>query len=412
MGVGGASNLTEQVAAIIDRYPGGVKTVDSIEFLVTWARANSLWPLVYGTACCAMEMMAAGSSKHDWARFGVEVARATPRQADLIVLAGTIVEKMGKNLVTLYEQMPGPKYVIAMGSCAISGGPFYYDAYSVIKGGDRLIPVDVYVPGCPPRPEALLYGIMELQEKIKKEGRRNPWKIEDVLNTPFVDTHSKAKNDWAVLEKENDNEQQAAREQFKLENPDFKPAKALRLKKEKFDVLPHIERNKTGISNSILLQTIQNKFSNISIFRHEDITSETVAGLGSEYILDLVIPPGNYIEVIQFIKDDKELGLDLFLQLSAIDWDDHFDVLVHLLSTRDGHKLFLRCKVEKEIAEIETISTIFQGAEWHEREVYDLFGIRFSNHPDMRRIFLNNDFPGHPLRKDFEDPTRVIKRPY
>ena len=111
-------------------------------------------------------------------------------------------------------------------------------------------------------------------------------------------------------------------------------------------------------------------------------------------------------------KEDEELGLDLLLQLSAIDWKDHFDILVHLLSTRDGHKLFLRCKVDKENPEIDTISHIFQGAEWHEREVYDLFGIAFKNHPDMRRIFLNNDFPGHPLRKDFEDPARVIKRPY
>ncbi len=412
MGVGGASGLTEQVAEIIDKYPGGIKLVDSIEFLVTWARANSLWPLIYGTACCAMEMMAAGSSRHDWARFGVEVARATPRQADLIVLAGTIVEKMGKNLVTLYEQMPAPKYVIAMGSCAISGGPFYYDSYSVIKGGDRLIPVDVYVPGCPPRPEALLYGIMELQEKIKKEGRRNPWKIGDLLTTPFVDTHTKAKEDWALIEQQKDTQQQPAREQFKLENPDFKAPKPHRLKKEKFDAVPRMEAAATGISNRILLQNIQAKFPEVRVFRQEDATPETVAELGSEYILDLDIPPKNYTELIQFLKDDDELGLDLLLQLSAIDWHDHFDILVHLLSTRDGHKLFLRCPVEKEEAEIETISSIFRGAEWHEREVYDLFGIQFHNHPDMRRIFLNNDFPGHPLCKDFEDPTRVVKRPY
>lgn len=412
MGVGGASNLTEQVAALIDRYPGGVKMVDSIEFLVSWARANSLWPLVYGTACCAMEMMAAGSSKHDWARFGVEVARATPRQADLIVLAGTIVEKMGKNLETLYEQMPAPKYVIAMGSCAISGGPFYYDAYSVIKGGDRLIPVDVYVPGCPPRPEALLYGIMELQEKIKKEGRRNPWKIDDTLTTPLIDTHTRAKDDWNLLETQNDRETRAAREQFKLENPDFKPPKPVRLKKEKFTAVPRIEGTSIGLSNKALLQSIQTKFPGVRVFRQEEVDPDTVAELGPEYILDLVIPPENYIELIQFLKDDDQLGLDFFLQLSCIDWKDHFDIIVHLLSTRDGHKLFLRCKVTKKDAEIETISNIFRGAEWHEREVYDLFGIQFRNHRDMRRIFLNNDFPGHPLCKDFEDPTRVVKRPY
>lgn len=412
MGVGGASNLTEQVAEILDKYPGGIKLVDSIEYLVTWARANSLWPLVYGTACCAMEMMAAGSSRHDWARFGVEVARATPRQADLIVLAGTIVEKMGKNLVTLYEQMPAPKYVIAMGSCAISGGPFYYDAYSVIKGGDRLIPVDVYVPGCPPRPEALLYGIMELQEKIKKEGRRNPWKIGDLITTPFIDTHSKAKDDWAILEHKKDHEQQAAREQFKLENPDFKPAKPLRLKKESFEAVKRREKAAQGISNEILFQRIQTKFPETTVFGHEDSSTETVMESGPEYILDLEVSPKNYTELIHFLKQDQELGLDLLLQLSAIDWKDHFDVLVHLLSTRDGHKLFLRCRVEKEASEIDTISNIYRGAEWHEREVYDLFGIHFRNHPDMRRIFLNNDFPGHPLCKDFEDPERVIKRPY
>ena len=412
MGVGGASGVTEQVAEILDKYPGGIKLVDSIEYLVVWARANSLWPLIYGTACCAMEMMSAGSSRHDWARFGVEVARATPRQADLIVLAGTIVEKMGPNLVTLYEQMPAPKYVIAMGSCAISGGPFYYDSYSVIRGGDRLIPVDVYVPGCPPRPEALLYGIMELQNKIRKEGRRNPWKVGKLLDTPSIDTHSMAKQEWDEQEKEKEVEQQLVRERFKAENPDYKPAKPKRLAKEKFEALTRTPVRKKGLDNSTILAAVQKAFPAVTLFRQTESTPDTVAGLGPEYILDLETGQDQYRDLVRFLKEDKDLGIDLLLQVTAVDWQDHFDILVHLLSTRYGHKLFLRCPVAKERDEIHTISDIFRGAEWHEREIFDLYGIRFTDHPDMRRIFLRDDFPGYPLRKDFEDPERVVKRPY
>jgi NADH-quinone oxidoreductase subunit B len=148
---------------------GGNILLSTIDQIINWGRSNSLWPLTFATSCCGIEMMAAGAPRHDFARFGVEVYRASPRQADVIVVAGTIVHKMAPVLKRLYDQMADPKYVIAMGACAISGGPFYYNSYTIVRGVDQIIPVDVFIPGCPPRPEALLYGIMQLQRKIKNE---------------------------------------------------------------------------------------------------------------------------------------------------------------------------------------------------------------------------------------------------
>ena len=136
--------------------------------LINWGRSNSLWPLTFATSCCGIEFMAVGAARYDFARFGFEVARESPRQADMIMVAGTITHKMAPVLKRLYDQMADPKYVIAVGGCAISGGPFK-KSYHVLNGVDKILPVDVYIPGCPPRPEALLYGMMQLQRKVKLE---------------------------------------------------------------------------------------------------------------------------------------------------------------------------------------------------------------------------------------------------
>jgi len=154
----------------------------SLDQAIDWARASSLWPMTFGLACCAIEMMATGGPRYDIDRFGAGAFRATPRQADLMIVAGTVNLKMAERVRRLYDLMPDPKFVIAMGACTCGGGPYYKYGYNVVKGVDLVVPVDVYVPGCPPRPEALLEGLMRVQDKIRTmRTLRKEKVVEDVL---------------------------------------------------------------------------------------------------------------------------------------------------------------------------------------------------------------------------------------
>ncbi len=145
--------------------------VTTLDKIYNWGRKRSMWPMLFGLACCAIEMICTAASRHDLSRFGWELMRASPRQADLMIVSGTVTKKMIPQIVRLYNQMPEPKYVIAMGSCATSGGPFK-EGYNVVSGIDKYVPVDVYIPGCPPRPEALLHSFVKLQEKIDSQSLR------------------------------------------------------------------------------------------------------------------------------------------------------------------------------------------------------------------------------------------------
>jgi len=162
----------------------GQVSVTTIDRIYNWSRRSSVWPMMFGLACCAIEMICTAASRYDQARFGMEVMRPSPRQSDLMIVSGTVTKKMIPQIVRLYNQMPEPKYVMAMGACASGGGPFK-EGYNVVSGVDKFVPVDVYVPGCPPTPQALLHGLMTLQEKIDKQTIRSARWYKDQPSEPI-----------------------------------------------------------------------------------------------------------------------------------------------------------------------------------------------------------------------------------
>lgn len=409
---------------ILDPIPGGKYVVNAIDYVVNWARANSIWPLTYGTSCCAIEMMSSSMARYDIARFGSEVFRSSPRQADLFILAGTITRRMAPAIQMLWEQIPGPKYVIAMGACTISGGPFIYDNYSVVRGAQNLIPVDVFVPGCPPRPEALFHGLLTLRDKILKETCRNPWHEGEPRDVSTMDRYREAANTWAALERMKDEEMAEARAKFKEENPDYKSSfKPVRIKKEEFPEVERIPCKRFGLTQAELFNKLRAKFPNVTVHTHsEDPIEDVVAQMPADRPLEVMVTPEDYLPIVEFVKNDAEFKMDYLIEVTAIDYDDHFDMVTQLRSMEHGHKIFLCLQLKKDfsieedkratsiLATAPSISHLYPAAEFKEREVYDMFGIGFDGHPDLRRIFLDKDFVGFPLRKDFTHPE-MIRRP-
>ena len=417
----GIINLAPKV---LDPIPGGKYVVNAIDYVVNWARANSIWPLTYGTSCCAIEMMSSSMARYDIARFGSEVFRSSPRQADLFILAGTITRRMAPAIQMLWEQIPGPKYVIAMGACTISGGPFIYDNYSVVRGAQNLIPVDVFVPGCPPRPEALFHGLLTLREKILKETCREPWHEGDIRNVSTMDRYREAAKTWAALEQMKDEEMADARAKFKEEHPDYKSTyKPVRIKKEEFPEVERVACKRYGMSQLDIYKKLKAKFQSVTVHTHsEDPIEDVVAAMPADRPLEVMIDVEDYLGAVEYVKNDPEFKMDFLIDVTAIDYDDHFDLVTQLRSIEIGHKVFFCVQIKKDfnmpeadrptslLGKVPTISHLYPGAEVKEREVYDMFGIDFEGHPDQRRIFLDRDFVGYPLRKDFTHPE-MIRRP-
>ncbi len=303
--------------------PGANIFLSSTKKVISWAEKSSLWPLTFGLACCAIEMMATFASRFDLDRFGI-ITRGSPRQADLMIIAGTVTVKMAERIKKLYDQMPYPKWVIAAGSCAIAGD-HYRHVYSVVPGVDWVIPVDVYVPGCPPTPEAFMDGIIELQ-RIIADGNTNP---HINISTP-----------------------------------------------KKFD--------------------------------KDDTNSKQKKQIDIERTGEFIKPD----EVLSYASQTKERGYDYLSYITAIDYNDSLDLVYEVRSIQKNEDKKWKISLDPTKAVIHSISSIYKGANWHEREAYDLFGVNFIGHPDLRRILLPDDWVGHPLKKDYRiDTSRLPYRP-
>ncbi|MBI3287003.1 MAG: NADH-quinone oxidoreductase subunit D [Chloroflexi bacterium] len=365
------------------------KLLEWIQSVYNWGRKSSLWPMQFGLACCAMEMIATAASRYDIARFGAEVFRGSPRQADVMIVAGTVTKKMMPPIVRLYHQMAEPKYVISMGACATGGGPFK-EGYNVVSGVDEYIPVDVYVPGCPPTPQALLHGLMSLQKKIEGQslpdlpwyrGGPSPEVPIPVLGPDIFDLRQIKEIKAGVQSARGPQAAEAAGEEKKAER---------KLVVEIVTPQPTID--------------LANRLS--QVFGEGIATAEKVA---------LLIDGDRLVDVARYLRAEPDLRFDYLHNLTSVDFPEHFEVVYHVSNLdRGGEPVEFKVRVtDKQNPEVPSLVELWPGANFQEREVWDLMGIRFRGHPNLKRILLWEGFHGHPMRKDYKEPYyEEEKKPY
>lgn len=361
--------------------PGLSVSVAPLDDLLTWGLTNSLWVFPMATSCCGIELMAAAAGRVDLDRMGT-IVRGTPRQADVMVVAGTITVKMAPRVKLLWDQMPEPKWCIAMGSCAISGD-FYRELYSVVPGIDTFLPVDVYVPGCPPNPEALMHGLLRLQEKVQMQRRG-----EKVVRDPNPALLAVTKPSVPRLcDADRTAEMGAAQEESAATSTASEPRAPLAF---------------TGPTALPIDADVQRLLTENGV---RDFPREGPP----------LVPAGQHLALARKLQAQ---GFRQLVSIVASHWPagrgrkgadetetEHFEVAYLVRSVGSGSRVAtwaVRLAPDESIA---SLVPVYAGADWQEREQYDLVGIPFAGHPDLRRLMMPENYTGHPLRRDFASDT-------
>ena len=355
--------------------------------LINWSRKYSLWPMFFGLSCCFVEEATALTARYDMARFGAEVLRPSPRQADLLIVSGTVFKKIAPVVLRLYEQMAEPKWVISMGSCSNCGG--MYDVYSVVQGIDQILPVDVYIPGCPPRPEAVLQGLVMLQKKIETESpTRSIFHLkggsQGSVKPILVDDRTKSRDPRGP------GMEGSAIRGTSAVPPEFRDSRS--------DLMwtPPPRQIELNPSDQNLARDLGAQFGD---------AVEPLAPTSD--MLTLQVAENRFKDVLRYLKTEATPKYQRLDDMTAIDESARrqpqnfpdYTMVYHLLSFDSANRLRLKVPLQGQDPVTRSITDIWPSANWYEREVFDLMGIRFEGHPNLSRIIMPPDWQGHPLRK-------------
>ncbi|MFO0890089.1 MAG: NADH-quinone oxidoreductase subunit D [Isosphaeraceae bacterium] len=423
------------------------KLLGMVDTVYNWGRRSSLWPLGFGLACCAIEMICTASSRFDIARFGAEVFRGSPRQADLMIVSGTVTKTMMPMIARLYDQMPEPKYVLSMGACATGGGPFK-EGYNVVSGIDKYLPVDVYIPGCPPTPQALLNGLIMLQKKIDGEKIVNaPWYRNDVdrdvpipvLGPDLIDLRTvevTAERTAAGLVEAREEDltkpakipapQPEAEAAEASPNGDGAPAAAAK-PMSKIDLIRAKARGESPAAAPAAAPAPAAPAPKAGkkpkraearpslVWLGDEGLKELAGRLQAEFGKDavsivqagLLVAPAKLVDVALYLRDRNPIRYDYLASLQSVHYEDCIEVNYQLDSIdRPGSLIELRVRAAEQEGEgeVPSLCGVYRGADFQEREVYDMMGVRFAGHPELKRILMWDGYAYYPLRKDFLEP--------